>query len=385
MVPNQAGSAGNTVDVEEHQRLLAFNGDALVHGIAAILGDAVHTEEPAVLTVVQSQLAALRLERGVADGHIIGDRVNGTGIAHVQVIPLAVLQVGAQQHTAIGHTVHILKQLALAAARGALVHHHHLILIGSDNAGSGGVSSHPALLFADIQQHAVNTLLGGGAGIEVIREHLMAVLQTIVHAHLSAVEVGMAEGGSDIDNGAGLKVVDVLATDKGLELRQSKGKEGRIAGTHQQSLIAILLAARHKGHQDQLLTGQPLIGLDLQLLEVVAVHILKAGLIRGEIIANAHTVRIATAHIVLGEVDGSTVLAAGDHCLLHQLTIDPVADIHLIGIGSVIAKNQAVQHLLRLGNDDTRAVVQYLFQVGREHKLFQQYVHVPQPLFRDIV
>ena len=93
-----------------------MDGDALVHGVGAVLGDAVHTQEPAVLTVVQGQLAAAGLEGGMADGHIVGDRVDGTGIAHVQVVTVAAFQVGAQQHAAVRHAVHILQQLALAAA-----------------------------------------------------------------------------------------------------------------------------------------------------------------------------------------------------------------------------------------------------------------------------
>ena len=89
MLPGQAGRARHGLQVQEHQRLLRVYGDALIHGVAAVGGDAVHADEPAVLAVHEAELAAALLDAGRAHGHVVRDGGDGTGIAHAYIALLA--------------------------------------------------------------------------------------------------------------------------------------------------------------------------------------------------------------------------------------------------------------------------------------------------------
>ena len=163
--------------------------------------------------------------------------------------------------------------------------------------------------------------------------------------------------------------MNVLGADEGLQLRQRKRKESRVTGADQQGLIAVFIAAGHEGHQDQLLTGQPLVSIHLQGVEVVAVNVLEAGLVGGLVVTDAHAVRVAAAHVVLRIVDHCTVLAANHVGLLHKSAVYIVGNVDLLG--AAVAKDQIIQHLLRFGDNDAGAVVQNHFQIARKHEFFQ--------------
>ena len=77
----------------------------------------------------------------------------------------------------------------------------------------------PALVLADVKQHGEHTLFCRGAGIEVICKDLVHAFTALVHNNLLAAEMGVAEGGSHINNGSGLIFsADVKNTGKALHV-----------------------------------------------------------------------------------------------------------------------------------------------------------------------
>lgn len=204
VLPDQQGCTRMAFHVEEAQRLLRLGADALVNRIAAVVGYAVHAEEPAVLAVDEHELARLVLNRRVASCHIVAYRLDLTGGADVQVGLLARYRVGGEENLAVRLARDVLKHLALAAARGALVHDDQLVLIRGDQTACGGMAGSPALLLADVEQNRVNALLRGRTRIEVVGKYFVAVVQTVVDNDLLALEMGVTERGRNVDDGARL-------------------------------------------------------------------------------------------------------------------------------------------------------------------------------------
>ena len=97
------------------------------------------------------------------------------------------------QETAIFHAMDVFGHLALAAARRALVHQDQLILVRSDDGDRGAVVGRPALVLASIEQHGVDAFLCAWARIEVVGVDLLMRGSAVMHHHLLAAKVGMAE------------------------------------------------------------------------------------------------------------------------------------------------------------------------------------------------
>ena len=348
-------------------------GYALVHRVAAVGGDAVHADEPAVLAVHKAELAAVFLDAGRAHCHVVRHGRYRTGVAHADIALLACHQVHAQQHAAVGAAHDVLQQLALAAARGALVHHDHLVLIGRDYPRRGGVGRDPALLLAYVEQHAVDALLRRGAGVEVVGEDLVQALHPVVHHDLLAVKVRVPEGRRGIDDGARLEVVHRPYIHKGLQLRHGKAEESRVPRADQHRLVAVIIAAGLEGHQYELLPGQPAQGLHPQLVKLISVYILKPRLIRRQVVGNAHAVWVAPAHIVLGIVHCGAVAAADDLSLFDYLAMYVVEHLDLARV--LVSEYELKEHLLAGRDDDARAVVNDPAELLRERKSLKKYVH----------
>ena len=147
----------------------------------------------------------------------------------------------------------------------------------------------------------------------------MQLLAALMHNDLLAGEMRVSEGRSDIDYAARREaVLDVEDALKALHIRQRQREEGRVHRADHQAVIAVILSAGLEGQEDYLLICQPIHSLLTELGEFIAVDILKAGLVGRQIVAYAHAVRIAAAHIVLHEVDHGAVLAAHDLRFLHD-------------------------------------------------------------------
>ena len=256
------------------------------------------------------------------------------------------------------------------------MHHDHLVLVGRYDARARGVGGDPALLLADVYEHGVDALLGAGAGVEVVGEDLVyAYLRAAaVHDDLLSAEVRVPEGRRGVDDGAGLEVLDRADVDEGLQLRHGEAEEGRVARADQEAVVAVVVAAGLEGHQDELLAREPAEGLRAQLVEAVAVDVLEAGLIRVEPVAYAHTVRVAAAHIVLGEVYGRAVLASHDLGLLDGVAVDVVEHLYLIRV--LVAEDELEELILARRYNDAGAVVYDLPQRLGEFKAFKEYVQL---------
>ena len=279
---------------------------------------------------------------------------------------------GAQQDLAVLLLVDLLQHLALSAAGSALVHEDDLVFIGALQHGRGGVVGDPALMLADIQEHGEHALLGGGARIEVVGKDLMERVAALVDDHLLALEVGQAEGRRHVDDAAGGVVPGhVVDADKALHVGQGQGEEGRIGGADHQRVIAVVFAAGVEGQQDHALGLKPGHGLLAQIGKVIAVDVLEAGLVGGEIVADAHAVGIAAAHIVRHEVDGGSVLAADDLGLLHHaLAGDGVGHVIDGAVGGAVAELQ--QLFLGLGIAAPAALGDGFLQIFRQNEAVEK-------------
>ena len=252
------------------------------------------------------------------------------------------------------------------------MHEDDLVLIGALKHRRGGVVRDPALVLADVQQHREHALLGGGAGIEVVGEDLVQRVAALVHDHLAAVEVGQAEGRRDIDDAArGVVLRHVVDAHEALHVRKRQREEGRVGRADHQRVVAVVLAAGAEGQQDDALGLDPLHGLPAELGELIAVHVLEAGLVGGQIVADAHAVGVAAAHIVLHEVDGGAVLAAHDLGLLdHALAGDGVGHVVDGAVGRAVAELKEL--ILGLGIAAPAALGDGLLQVLRQDETIKE-------------
>ena len=121
-------------------------------------------------------------------------------------------------------------------------------------------------MFADIEQHGEHALLRGGAGIQVIREHLVQLLAAAVNDDLLAVEMGVPERGRDVDDGARLVVVlYVKNADEALHVGEGEGEERGVHRADHKAVVAVVLAACAERQDDELLGGEPIHGLLTEL------------------------------------------------------------------------------------------------------------------------
>ena len=340
-----------------------------IDGVIAVGVEAVHAEEPARLGVHDAQLAARRvLISRMAHGHVVRDGRDAARFAEIEVVPLPRHHVGAEQQAVIRLALEILEHFALAAAGRAFVHEDGLVFVGRLHQGGGGVAADPALVLADVQQHGVDALLGRGAGIEVVGEDLVERFAAVMDHDLPAVEVRVAEGRRDVDDGPGRIVLrDVLDSHKALHIGQGQGEEGRVRRADQQAVIALVRRAGFEGQQDHALAREPVHGLLAELGEGIAEAILEPRLVGGQVVADDHGVGVAAAHIVLHEIDGRAVLAADDLRLLDGALAHDVVDDVVAG-GVRRAKDQLVKLLLGLDVGDGPAALERRAQILRQHK-----------------
>ena len=203
----------------------------------------------------------------------------------------------------------------------------------------------------------------------------MAVVQTVVHDNLLALKVGVTERRCNVNDCARLVALALLCVDKALQVRQRKCEERALHGADQHRAIAINIAARIKGHQDQLLRLEPFHGLAAQIGKGIAVNIGKTLFIGRLIVRDTHTVRLAAAHIILHEVDRRAVLAS---CYVRFLdrTFAGHVEHDVIYIGMIRAEHHVVQLRLAGRNRHAFTVFEHILQLVRESEFVEQRVHL---------
>ena len=316
-------------------------------------------------------MAGVVLHILVGKDHIVSDWVDLTGLAEGQVILFTADSVDTHEQTVILFAVDLFEHLALAAAGSALMHEDRLHFIRRFEPCGGGVVGYPALVLADVKKHGEHALLCGGAGIEVIGKDLVQVLAALVDNDLLAVEVSVAEGRGDIDDGAGSEaVLDLVNADKALHICKRQREERGVHRADHKAVIAVIPAAGVEGQHYKALGAEPLHGLLAELGELIAVDVGKARLIGGQIVTDTHAVGIAAAHIVLHEVDSGAVLAADDLGLLDKtLAVDAVAHVKLGGVRGAVAHLDEL--LLGFGIAEAVGVFQCLHEILRQNELCQ--------------
>ena len=344
---------------------------ALILRAVAVVVIAVHAQEPAVLRVSNDEVAGVVLHILVGKDHIVGDRVDLTGLAEGQVILFTADGVDTHEQAVILLAVDLFEHLALAAAGSALMHEDGLHLVRRFESRSGSVVGYPAFVLADVKQHREHALLRGGAGIEVICKDLVQILAALMDNDLLAVEVGVTERRRDIDDGAWSKaVLDIVDADKALHIRKGQRKERGVHRADHKAVIAVIPSACVERQHYKALGAEPIHSLLAELGELIAVDVGKTRLVGRQIVADAHAVGVAAAHIVLHEVDGSAVLAADDLGLLDKtLAVDAVAHVKLGGVRGAVAHLDEL--LLGLGIAEAVGIFQRLHEILGQNELCQ--------------
>ena len=272
-------------------------------------------------------------------------------------------RVHGQQYAAVFAAGDILQHFALAAARSALMHNDQIVVILGRHQGAGSVGRYPALLLTDVQKNRINALLCGRPRIQVVGKYLMAVVQAVMHDHLLAVKVSVSERGRYINDCARRITLGVLRGNKTLQMRHSKCKKRCVARANKHRAIAINIAARIKGHKNQLLALEPFERFLLHVRKREAVHVGKTRLIGRFIVANTHAVRVAAAHVILHVVDDHAVLGADNRGFCnHALAGHIINDVVLSRTAG--AKDHVIKLLLGGRDKDPLAVFNYIDDLG---------------------
>ena len=195
-----------------------------------------------------------------------------------------------------------------------------------------------------------------------------------MHAHLAVVKVGVAERGRDVNNRAGLIAFGLLGGNEALKLCQREREERGVARADKHGLIAIDVAAGVEGHNNQLLGFEPFHGFLAYFVEVIAVYILEAGLVGGLVVRDAHAVRVAAAHIILGVVDTNAILGA-DNGRLGDFAFAGDIINNIVFTGTAGAEYHFVQ--LGLGGRDENALafLNHVLNLGRPGEFAKQSIH----------
>ena len=219
----------------------------------------------------------------------------------------------------------------------------------------------PALLLADVEQNRVNALLRGRTRIEVVGKYFVAVVQTVVDNDLLALEMGVTERGCNVDDRARLVALGLLSVDKALKMCQREGEKCALLRADEHGAVAVFVAAGIERHQNELLRLEPFHGLLTQLVELVAVNVSKALFVGRLVVRDAHAVRLAAAHVVLGEVNGCTVLAADNVRFLEQ-TLAGYVKYNVVHISMLGTEYHVVQLCLAGRHGNALAVFDHVGQ-----------------------
>ena len=168
VVPDEGSAVGDDVDVQKEQRGRRFDREAFKIVVGPIFQDVIDADEPCVLCIHQPELSVGFLEVGVAQAHVVADRMEIACTGDFHESRFARDYVRAETKSAIGETMGLLKHFALAAAAGSLVHEGDDVVVGRHNLDRGAVGGDPAFVNATVDQGTVYALLGARARVEVV-------------------------------------------------------------------------------------------------------------------------------------------------------------------------------------------------------------------------
>ena len=167
---------------------------------------------------------------------------------------------------------------------------------------------------------------------------------------------------------------------------QREGEERALLRADEHRAVAVFVAAGIERHQNELLRLEPFHGLLTQLVELVAVNVSKALFVGRLVVRDAHAVRLAAAHIVLGEVNGCTVLAADNVRFLEQ-TLAGYVKYNVVHISMLGTEYHVVQLCLAGRHGNALAIFDHVGQFLCEREFLEQRVHqyippyTPEALF----
>ncbi len=249
MLRNSSGSGGSAVRPLEVR-------------VGAVVLDVVDAHEPGVLGVAQMQLAVTGLQARVAHRHVVGNRAQVAGArGQVDRAHVVAQDIAAEDERAVRPAVGVFEHLALARAARALVHEGDDVVVGRDDLDGRAVGDDPALVLADVDEDAVDALLGARPRIEVVAEELVQVGlgAAVVDDDLAAVEMRVAEGRRDVDDRPRDEVLaQVVGVEDPLKQREAEGEEAGVGGSDDGGGDAGLGLAGDEREDDEVLLGQPL-------------------------------------------------------------------------------------------------------------------------------
>jgi hypothetical protein len=329
--------------------------------------DVIDAHEPRIFGVGDGEPPVGPLVAGMRAGHVVGDGAQMARFGQIQGTFFFGNQVAPDQQASIFHAVDVLRHLAFAAARCALVHEDELVLVGRDHGHRGTVIGGPPLAFADVEEHGIHALLRARPGVEVVSEHFLVRAGAVMHHHLPAAEMGVAEGRRDEEYTAGDREVGrhLAAGNHALHVGQRGGEKRGLPGHDQQRTISQFIATRIEGHGYQFLSLEPVERLLAGLVERLAEAIGIGGFVGRQPVADEHGVWIAAPHRGFREVDGQPVARFGDdglgdpaqpRRLEHRLILSMVVAIAQgpVGFSGGAAKRPVHQLQARFGSLDQR-------------------------------
>src|ERR1043166_6964830 len=99
----------------------------------------------------------------------------------------------------------LLKHFTLAASAGPLVHDGDDVVVWGDDLDGRTMVCHPALAFAQPNQHTVNPFLGARTGIEIVRKQFVQRVAAIMDNNLFLFEMRVPEYWGNVNDGSRAK------------------------------------------------------------------------------------------------------------------------------------------------------------------------------------
>jgi len=220
-----------------------------------------------------------------------------------------------------------------------------------------------------------DALLRGRPRVEVVGVDLVERLGAVVDDDLAAGEVRVPERRGGVHDRARRELAELLERDEALEVDERGREERAVGGDDRERGRAVGEAAGLEGNHDEVLLREPVERLLLGRREVVPVDVAEARLVGRAVVRDAHAVRVAAPHVVLGVVHGDAVGAADDVRLLDETVPgDLEHDVERVRV-RVGSHGHREQLGARRRHSDVRARPQGCLHRGRQGHLVQKVLH----------